>query len=215
LSSIKGDPIRWLKISIDLQSVAIFREAVIHTVGTYLSWCQDASRLSSLPLKVQSLIQCKWASLHRSLNNVNSTLLRSTIVIAPEDTPVSLEHKNTFETWIVVQIWRDWLSSRLRTINGNPSAEEVGRLYLLLNCPSDTYLTVEYVRALLEYVKGDGFGAFDNLAEDLEILKSFARNIVRDICINNSDLNVEEEGIKYLTCTNVSNDEIPWLRPET
>jgi hypothetical protein len=215
LISIKDDPIRWLKISIDLQSTAIFREAVIHTVGTYPSWCQDTSRLSSLPLNVQSLIQRKWDDLHRSLDDVNSILLRSTIVITPEDKPVSLEQRDTFETWIVVQIWRDWLLSRLRILNSNLSAEVVGRFYLLLSCPSDTYLTVEHVRALLWHVKGDGFGAFENLAEDLELLKSFARSAVRDVCVNNSDLDVKGEGIEYLTCTNLSDDEIPWLNSET
>jgi hypothetical protein len=214
LISIKDHPIRWLKASITLQSVPIFKEAVIHVVGTYPSWYQNTSALSSLPPEVQELIRHKWDTLHRSLDCANSLLLRATIVLTQKNIPVSLEYKDTFESWMVVQIWRDWLASRLRVICENPTAEAAGQFYLLLAGPSYAYFTVENVQALLAHVQGDGFGAFASLAEDLELLKSYARSVVEDICVNNCGLDVAAEGIGHLTCTDVSSDEIPWLTPE-
>jgi hypothetical protein len=48
-------------------------------------------------------------------------------------------------------------------------------------------------------------------AKDLGLLTDYARKLVKPLCVNHSMLDLEEEGIEYLTCTKVESDEFPWM----
>jgi hypothetical protein len=43
------------------------------------------------------------------------------------------------------------------------------------------------------------------------MIKTYAQKNVRELCVNNSMLSIEEAGTEHLTCVSVGNDEIPWV----
>jgi hypothetical protein len=88
-------------------------------------------------------------------------------------------------------------------------------MYRLMAKGGDAYLSLETVcnhikafRELNRMITADR----QEIEEDLKLMKEFAQNEVRLLCINNSVLAVEEVGIEHLTCTRVENNEIPWLK---
>jgi hypothetical protein len=51
--------------------------------------------------------------------------------------------------------------------------------------------------------------------EDLGVLKAFAQDKVRDICVNNPMLDVEMHGVLHLTCGGITKDDMPWNSSST
>lgn len=54
-------------------------------------------------------------------------------------------------------------------------------------------------------------GIFKDLESDLNAMKNYAKQEVKDICFNQSILDPEAEGIEYFTCTKIDDTELPWI----
>lgn len=106
-TSIAKDPPRWLRISIPLQSTAIFTESIIHVVGCWPSWPWPTKR-TCLSKDVRKFILYKAKKLDEKRLKVIQDLFLNTIII--KNKPVDLtEGTSNFESWMVAQIFRDWL----------------------------------------------------------------------------------------------------------
>lgn len=53
---------------------------------------------------------------------------------------------------------------------------------------------------------------WEDVAEDLKTLKDFAMKAVAVLVKNNLFLEPVSAGIEYLTCTEVSTDDYPWVK---
>lgn len=56
---------------------------------------------------------------------------------------------------------------------------------------------------------GVGFD-HEELSNDIKILKDFAKEMVEELCRNNLMLDVEGNGIEYLTCAEIRPEDMPW-----
>ncbi|KAI9791995.1 MAG: hypothetical protein M1816_003264 [Peltula sp. TS41687] len=230
-TSIAKDPPRWLRISIPLQSTAIFTESIIHVVGCWPTWPWPTQR-ACLSKDIRKFILSKAKKLDEKRRKVNQDLFLNTITI--ENRAVDLtEGSSNFETWMVVQIFRDWLCGEVNQTRDRLLSHRA-RHYRLLQAGGDAYLPLDAQVETLPTL----FPAFDwdDVATDLKMLKDYATYAVRDICKNNlmigldllsgiqidsavgggdDEIEDEGEGVRldrdYLTCTEVGMDEFPWL----
>ena len=71
-------------------------------------------------------------------------------------------------------------------------------------------------RATGEKMKELGVG-FEHreLAEDIEVLKEFAKDAVKDLCKNNLMLEVDRNKIWYLTCAEFKDMDMLWYGSDT
>ncbi|KAF2142896.1 uncharacterized protein K452DRAFT_203524, partial [Aplosporella prunicola CBS 121167] len=227
--AIAQDPPRWLNLSIHLESTMIYTEAFIHCVSSPAwVWPTTEAHVSKATL---SLIKEKGEHLLRAQKGVVEQLLRNTIL---EGNQPIIDMGNQLETWIVIQYVRDWLVRQLHLIespilganvdtpkshilNGHHSTDRlpgIGALFRQILRGGDAFLPYDKVlkelKEAFEYMNLD----WDDLADDLRMLKDHAREIVRDMCKNNLMLNLEEHNIGYLTCTELDAKDFPWSSAE-
>jgi hypothetical protein len=221
-AAILRDPPRWFQLSLYLESAPIFKEAVIHIIGNYSYWPWSTVQLSDFPEDIKgpgSLFERKLAELKTLQDGVDRIFLTSAIKIGGEEIPLDPTDKKTINTWLVIQLWRDWFTRSI-TKTGLPTPTKCmdGTIYRLIAKGGDAYLPLETVfntiKALREpnrMLKVDK----QEIEEDLKLMKDFAQKEVRLLYVNNSMLAVDEAGIEHLTCTRVENDEIPWLQKDS
>lgn len=208
--SVAAEPFRWLKISMVLQSAALFQESMVHIVATYVPSPGYQSNLpEDVPQFVRDLIIFKVRQLDQLRMDVNERLFSSSIVVDSKTVTFSFVDTTISSTWLVVQIWRDWFCRQMASVHFSP--DKAGQLYRILAKAGDAYLTAAEVRAIIEKIREPVKTNFDELREDLDLLKKFAQEAVKVLCENNSMVDVQEAGIGYLTCTRILDEELPWF----
>jgi hypothetical protein len=211
--AILSDPPLWLQISISLESVSIFQEAIVHIVGqSPYSW--EPVIWAFIPDDVMGLIYSKVDKLRDLQQIINHKLTLSGITIDRLAVPL---HEQTFETWLIEGYWRDWFAQALGRADGARKRGEKsvdGAMYRLMAKGGDAYVPIDF---LVAKVKGLGhkihYEEWDwhEAAKDLNLLTDYAQKLVKPLCVNHSMLDLDEEGIEYLTCTKVESDEFPWM----
>lgn len=211
--AIAAEPFRWLELSMILESAAIFKESIIHIVGTYSSTSDGQIDLpAATPQYVRDLIIYKVRNMDQHRMDVNERLFSSSIVIDSKTVTFSFVDMTTFSTWLVVQILRDWFCRQMAVAHLNP--HKTGQLYRTLAKSGDAYLSTATVKAVIEKIRDPVKVEPDELKEDLELLKKFAQEAVKELCENNSMVDIQEAGIDYLTCTRIMDEELPWFETE-
>jgi hypothetical protein len=218
-TAILQDPPRWLQLSLYLESAPIFKEAIIHIVGNLPNWPWSTVQLRDFPDDLKGskgLFESKLDYLEGLQRDVDRKLTMSSIKINGEEAQLDHENKRTYNTWLVLQLWKSWFTRSISK-GGSPNSSvcSSGTVYRLISKGGDVYLPSETIvtqikalRDLNRVVKGDK----QEIEEDLKLMKDFAQKEVRLLCVNNSMLSVEEAGIEHLTCTMVENDELPWVK---
>ena len=94
-----------------LESKSIFSEAMTHCAGCYP---HSPIPIGALEFNVLELVRSKSEWLRGLRTNINLELLISSINEITDSPVVSLAKLPG--TWLVVQIFRDWLSNQLREL---------------------------------------------------------------------------------------------------
>lgn len=218
-TAILQDPPRWLQLSLYLESAPIFKEAIIHIIGNLPNWPWSTVQLRDFPDDLKGsngFFERKLDYLESLQRDVDRKLTMSSIKINGEEAQLDPENKRTYNTWLVLQLWKNWFTRSIsKDESSNPSVCGSGTVYRLISKGGDAYLPSETIvaqikalRDLNRMVKGDK----QEIEEDLKLMKDFAQKEVRLLCVNNSMLSVEEADIEHLTCTKVENDELPWVK---
>jgi len=207
-SAIMHDPPRWLNIGLELQSSVIFQEAIVHIAGQYPSWPWNSFNKDVFDRSIRELIERKAREIHDRQIKTDAILFISTINIAQRNIVIHPDNKTNWDSWFIVQYWRDWFCRTKAATNFKDFVD--GTIYRILACGGDAYLTPEYVHRLLKQINGVVDWGLEAVTGDLDILKNFAAKEVKDLVINHSMLDIEKEGIKYLTCAAVEKHELPW-----
>lgn len=210
-NAILEDPPRWLCLANHLQCAPIFKEAMIHLVGYYPHYPWKKVLSSMFPRPILNLIRTKVEEFRALQNCINTELSRSSICI--DDTLLTFHNleKSNFDTWFVVQLWQDWFRESMCK-HDNPRYV-LGTPYRLMAKCGDAYLDAYNVYQSLQAYKGKSFGSWNlkRVQQDLEIMKKFAQQKVKDLVVNRSMIDVDESGIQHLTCTKIENHELPWV----
>ena len=206
-AAIAEDPPRWFKLSIPLESASIFSEALIHLAGCWPHWIWTTPALALSPSMID-LVKRKAKHLNDLRGEVDRELLTNSLS-AEGGHPVTFS--TSLESWMVVQIFRDWLATQMHNRRRADKAHH-GIIYRLMRKGGESYLPLETVSEELEGLRGNGMGSWVEVAEDLKALKEFAMQAVAQLVKNNIMLDVEAARIQYLTCVEVVEEDFPWRK---
>ena len=218
--AILMDAPRYLLLSLSLENTFIYTEALIHLIGAYpcSPW---PTPFTSLPGTTRALIALKAEHLDKEVLEAERELLLLTIVHGTRNHPYRYDVSSEFDTWFVVQLFRDTLTSVLRS-NDESAAPPLkrGEFFRKVSRGGSAYMVFEDVRKMLLQVMPS---AVETLREDLNDLKAFASGIVGDLARNGLSLDGEEvarsevvtkdgKRVKagWLTCAKVDEKDIPW-----
>jgi hypothetical protein len=205
-----AEPIRCLMLSIELEFTGLFRESMIHLVGS-TNMRVDGSPDISLrcPMWVNNLFRRKFHQLHAFRREVNEQLHMSTIIIDKQHSiAFSGVDETTLSTWLAVQIWKDWFS--LKLTESQHDALKTGRLYRTLLEGGEAYLKAEDVKDALDKLNIPYVGEIEELKYDLDLMKGFAQKKAGEICKNESIVDLEDAGVEYLTCVAIPLEAVAW-----
>ncbi|KAF1851016.1 uncharacterized protein K460DRAFT_412639 [Cucurbitaria berberidis CBS 394.84] len=204
-SAIKADPARWILLSMLLQNDSIYTEALIHLAGAHPCWPWPTKR-TVVPGEIRRLIMTKSRALDRLCLEAERELLLLTIYVRSK--PVQPQEKSQFDTWFIVQNFRDILAREFNTLeNDRKKSMRRGAIFRKIRKGGSLYMSYEEMRRLMERIMPS---AVDNLSEDLTLLKKHASGIVEELAANELMLDVEANHVGYLTCTKVGDEDILW-----
>ncbi|KAF1362063.1 hypothetical protein EJ07DRAFT_175262 [Lizonia empirigonia] len=186
---ILADAPRYLLLSLALENVFFYTEALIHLVGAYPSWPWPSER-TALPEDTLQLIANKSRELDTKVLEVERELLLT--ITTSRGTPYSAGTYSQFDTWFVVQLFRDTLTNVFRQHDASRPSLKRGSLFRKIKAGGSTYMAYEDVRRIVLRVMPS---AVETLDEDLKILKEYASDIVADLARNESNLDVEEHKV--------------------
>ncbi|TEY37436.1 hypothetical protein BOTCAL_0518g00050 [Botryotinia calthae] len=220
-SAIRDDPPRFLVQAYKLKCTPIFKEALIHIVGQYPSWPWPTPQ-SQLGLNLGQIIDKKFDDLQHMRFKVNGPLFQSCIVKDKVRVSINNLDRSTFDIWVIVQIWHDWLSQQLRhctLVQRHKHRNVEKNMYRLIAQGGDAYLKIDDVMAMIEPFRAGsetrewGHWKKDQVELQLRILKEHAAMKVVDLLDNElmGDTGGKAGEIEYLTCTKVDEHELPWV----
>lgn len=214
--AILRNPVSWLELSLSLHAKAIFKEAVVHLVGLWPHWPSQVTRFNQLPRPVRDLIIGKSEKLRLLKADVDEELFMASFKFegCTHDLCLGPIDKDGFDVWFIVQLWRDWFARTLKHYYQGPrNYHGVGRIYREISRGGDTYLPLSSVLDLLENYKGPDFALWEpkSVENALNEMKNDAQRFVKDLVVNRSMLDPEKHKISHLTCTTVSDAELPWV----
>lgn len=206
--AVKSDPARWIKLAISIEDTSIYTECLIHLVGAHPNWIWPTSK-TSLSTELCQLISKKSKELDLLCVEIDRDLLMITINVGQgrNQEPVPC-HRSQIETWMIVQLFRDTVARCLHNID-KPKQRSINRgsIYRKIHKGGSAYLGFEEVQIICH---GTMQTSWRDLGGELNILKEYASEIVRDLARNELMIDPEEHKIGYLTCTKIKPEDIPW-----
>ncbi|KAF9695045.1 hypothetical protein EKO04_007028 [Ascochyta lentis] len=203
--AILDDPARYLLVALSLENEFIYTESLIHLIGAHPCWPWPTKR-SALADKMHQLIAKRSRELDLQVLEAERELLLLTITTM-RGVPYSAESYSQFDTWFVVQLFRDTLTNAFRQHDASSPSLKRGSLFRKIRVGGSTYMAYEDVRRMVQAVMPS---AVETLGEDLRILKEFASGIVEHLARNQLSLDVEEHKVGWLTCVKVEKEDVPW-----
>ncbi|KAK0129644.1 hypothetical protein ONS96_000208 [Cadophora gregata f. sp. sojae] len=214
--AIMKDPPRWLHLAFFLESKPMFKEGVIHIVANHPFWPWPTLKMDEILSPIGELIENKLDIFLEMKESVNKALF-SNEVRNVEVFSRTLNNDD-FDTWFVVQYWRDWFARSLAKANKASDVTQMCmrcKVYRDIGRNGDAYLPTILVLDAVEACRSKDLHAKakrQGIERDLRTLKDFAQKAVTPLCANYSMLSVEDAGIDYLTCIKVEDDELPWMK---
>jgi len=216
-ASIFEDPPRWLKMSCALKSGPIFKAAMTHIVGRYPYWPWASVRNDRLPGELRTLIRQKVDELSGVKASIDSLLFTSTLAVGGQGISFFNLDESSFNSWFIIQCWRDWFCHTTAQTNAaNLKNKSYAKIYRLIAQGGGAYLPLASVLGKLRELKGNSLTPKDmeEAAKDLRVIKEYAAEQVKPLCVNRSMLDVDEYGITYFTCVTIADFELPWASHE-
>jgi hypothetical protein len=214
------DAPRYLILSLSLKNTFIYTEALIHLIGAYpcSPW---PTPHTALPEATRALIARRAEKLDMQVLKVERALLLLTIVHGTRNQSYRYDVSSEFDTWFVIQLFRDTLTTVLRS-NDESKVEPLkrGGFFRKISRGGSAYMAFEDVRRVLLRVMPS---AVDTLREDLNDLKASASEVVEEVAKNELSMDGDEVArsevvtkdgkrikAEWLTCAKVEEKDIPW-----
>lgn len=202
--AIKNDPARWLKLALHLENEPIYTEALVHIIGAHPCWPCFTKR-TVLPEEITKLVASKAGKLEQAVTEAERELLLLTIQV--HNGSVQPQESSEFDTWFIVQTFRDQLARDFHALDTSKTRTlKRGLMIRQIKAGGSTYMPYEEMRRLMGMIMPS---AVANLEEDLGLLKKYASEIVGDLARNGLCLDVERNGVGYLTCVEVGRGDVP------
>ncbi|KAK7403465.1 hypothetical protein QQX98_010786 [Neonectria punicea] len=228
-------PISYLRLGYLARSKVIFQEALIHVVGQWP--VGERSLRAALPDVVLDIIEDKVDELEDTVSRVEGRLFRVGLTNGRGE---RVAPNTNYLDWLGVSFFRQWLADhtsppppppqdqRRHTSSrdgGRPPAlppvvpplASIGRAYRTLGSGSPTSFLghdecKRFLKLTPELYSRDNLRRFEKRMDEM---KAMAREIVRPLMTSGLELDMNgtsrsADSITYLTCTTVTNRDLPW-----
>lgn len=205
--AIKDDPPKFAILATYLRDDSILTEAYVHLVGTYSEdhwpWKTPKHKLNMCLLE-RVKIKAKRLAIDCVL--VGMKLFQNSIHVEEGGSLARVSIQSNKDSWTAISLFRDWLADSLD--KADDDLVRKGAVFRRLHKGGDEYMPIWQVYKNMQDL-GVGFD-HEELGNDIRILKEFAKETVEELCKNNLMLDVEGNGIQYLTCAEVEPEDMPW-----
>ena len=213
-AEIAKDPPRWMKQAVLLHSTIAFKEAAIHIVGCWPKWPWPTPR-SCLGERIQRMINKKANLLRTKSRDIDRELLLSNIEHHKWGTATPVTLIEDVEASLVVSYWSSWFRNAVWEIRDPHTGEidptQVGAIYRKISSKAE-YLRPEELMDELGSAKVNFPHHQKELCENLTLFKDAQALLVESLIRNNLMLHVQEHPeIRYLTCVDIGDQDIPWV----
>lgn len=218
--AVARDPPRWLKLSLQLQSAPIFKEAVLHIVGNYPKWQDLAFGVINSSPNMIKYLERKITHFKAFKNDIDEHLLRNNHWRVSNDPDTKMKEPTIFDVeepdynvYLVNMAWKDWYGQSLsRAKEARAQNHEDATMYREIASGGDCFLNPNFICSRLEKLRGVTFTEEETaeIHKDLAKVKKYARDQVEELCINESMVVAEHEGITHFLCVIVPDKELPW-----
>ncbi|KAM0322952.1 hypothetical protein ACHAQA_009051 [Verticillium albo-atrum] len=227
-------PISYLRLGYLAHSKVIFQEALIHVVGQWPAG--ERSLRAALPDGVLDIIEDKVDELEETVGRVEGRLFRLNLLTSRGD---RVTPGTAYLDWLALSLFRQWLADnttpsspdhhlpasrsgrhaelQVRPLHPDtPPMSTTGRAYRLLgSAVPSAYLGHDECKRFLkltpELYSRDNLRRFEKRVDEV---KAMARDAVRPLMSSRLELDLSggrpTDGITYLTCTTVSDRDLPW-----
>ena len=207
--AIAGDPVRWLNLSVRLESKALFREAFTHCVGGFprADW----------PTPVECILPHMWRTVESKAEKLSAWMMEVELkllktTLSDGRVPASPEHGSG--SFLVVSMFRDWFLNQTRFQERQGRKYHYAEPFRHIAKGGDAYLKVEEMsRKVSAFFNGSPYSL--DIQASLDVLKKKLQLHVAPLVKNNLLIEAEsrDNGVPYLTCIEVNEEDIPWGKP--
>lgn len=209
--AIKDDPPRWIKLGEALENKAIYAECLVHLVGAYPRWGPWATAEVKNPGLLE-VIRKKSREVEQLRIEIERDLLLTSLPYG--DRALDPTQREQAETWLVVGVFRDQLAQEIHRLNPTDKIGAFGAVWkrgtFFRGLAKGLFepLDGERVRRVCQMVMR---AEWTDLLDDLEHLKEYAKQVVGELAVNELMIDPDANGVGYLTCVKVEDEDIPWL----
>ena len=204
-NAIARNPVRWLNLSVNLKSKAIFDEAIIHCAGAFPDpkWPTPKEEIHEDAL---SIVYRKVEALDAWVKRVEMHMLSNTL--CDSRTGKDVFPSNSRCAFLVVSLFRDWYLYQHRALHSAESRCQFASVFRLINEGGEKYLKLREVEEQFNAILGEKHGLAP--AESLDKIKTWAKEVVAPLVKNTLMIGPVAAKIPYLTCVHVEEGDYPW-----
>ena len=210
--AIAQGPPRWLRLSVPLETPAVFKEALIHCAGGFPAYEPWRDSLNELGPALQKIVLHKAMLLKTWTDRVYLELFKLDFEV-----PKSEETASPCPASIqAVNIFQQWLAAQLREISPRAGApHQSATVIRALSAGGDAYLKRPEVVARLEKTKRRSAAETAlRIQQQITAIKQFAKELAVPLTKNCLMIDPIRHDIPYLTCTEVAREDWPWLKQQ-
>lgn len=208
--SIAVNPSSWSDLAFRIGSPVIFKEAIIHLVGQWLSMSTEGK--FRLRAEVANICERKFVELQSKKKAIEIRILSHypAALKPPADTrPNRPLYATDIYMWISLSLFRQWFGQAMCEERGRNGKDGGAHLYRQLGTGGYSYLDRHAMGRFHEHFPMTPKGV-SCLELSISNLKEQIKPFVQDLLVNNSQLDIEKEPVPYLTCCEVKKADLPW-----
>ncbi|KAH7378264.1 hypothetical protein BKA66DRAFT_421489 [Pyrenochaeta sp. MPI-SDFR-AT-0127] len=217
--AIQGAPHAWIEMAYRVRSELIFRECMIHLVGSWKKFKSNRSiseYLRAIP-GLRGLIEkyhFKLLSQCKALELGIMSLYPGSMCLPVEDLPIKREaYAKDILVWMALTFFRHWVGQRLIMEKGRHGIDCGYELYKQIGTAGECYMDKSVINQF--HVKFPMTKKAINVLENhlLEI-KDCMKGVVdqHKILKSNCQLDIHRFPVNYLTCTDFQREDYPWIQ---
>jgi hypothetical protein len=215
--SMESNPVAWIDLCYRIRSEHFFGEALKFLAGKWGMVSKDVK--SCMNDEIRAVAKKKSNSLKARCRDIDSRLAAlylGSLTRNENDNHTRQSYSNDVMIWMALSFFRHWFGQAIARENGGSSPDRGYAFYQRLRTGGEAYLDRESMNQFHQRFTMSKKGRYVIENHILEI-KNLVKEVVdkTGILSNNTQLDTSRHPVEYLLCTEISEEDIPWLRKES
>ena len=212
--SIASNPTAWTELGRRVHSPTIFKEGVVHLVGTWPRLTDEVRE--DMNEDVRALVQSKFEELETSKEAIEMRILGhypDFLARKAADKPGRPSYANDIYMWMAICFFRHWFAQAISEDRTRRAPDGGYAFYNALSHGGQAYLSHRDFSNFHQYFPMSS-KACNVLEANMGVLKEDVKKFVSSICVSRVHVKAEDIGMDWLTCAVVKKEDLPWHVPE-